>query len=121
MLTSTIIRPVNSLLFISDPLGGVVPEWIRGQLILSTASCISVGCYPEQDGATEVILGEAVEVSPGGDPVFEGELSTPNRAVVISTVEREEVLKRDVPQTRTRVRIWLSHPRWPEKVIIGVG
>jgi hypothetical protein len=120
MFTSKSIRPVNSLLFVSDPTGGIVPEWVRGELILSTPSCISVGCYPEQDGPTEVILGTAQEVDPGGNPAFHGDLETPNRAVVVSTVERETVLEAKVPETRTHVRIWINHLRWPDKVIVGL-
>lgn len=121
MSASRKIRPVNSLIFISDPAGGVVPEWIRDVLILSTPSCISVGCYPEQDGPTEVALGEAKEVDPGFPPAFEGDLATPNRAVVVSTVERKSVLESRVPEMRTHIRIWISHPRWPEKIIVGLG
>ena len=114
------IRPANSLLFISDPEGGSPPVPIRGPMILATPSCISVACYPEQDGPTEIILGAAREVDPGSKPAFNGDLETPNRAVVVSTVERETVLESDVADTRTHVRIWLNHPRWPDKVVIGV-
>jgi hypothetical protein len=120
MFSSKIIRPVNSLLFVSDPAGGVVPEWIQGTLVLATPSCISVSCHPEQDGPTEVILGKARDVDPGDHPVFDGELETPGRIVVISTVERKTVLETRVPDTHTRVRIWLNHPRWPDKVIVGL-
>jgi hypothetical protein len=120
MSTSTKIRPVNSLVFISDAASGVVPEWIRGSLILSTPSCISVGCYPEQDGPTEIVLGESQEVNPGNDPAFDGDLETPHRTVTVSTVEGNTILESDVPQTRTHVRIWVSHPRWPDKIIIGL-
>src|SRR5262249_10605559 len=73
MSSSTTIRPVNSLIFVSDPAGGAVPDWIRGALILSTPSCISVGCYPEQDGPTQVVLGKRQDVDPGDPPAFEGE------------------------------------------------
>jgi hypothetical protein len=121
MYSSKNIRPVNSLLFVSDPAGGVVPEWIQGPLILSTSSCISVGCYPEQDGPTEVILGRAGEVDPGDHPAFDGNLETPGRSVVISTVEGETVLEARVPDTHTRTRIWLNDSRWPDKVIVGWG
>ena len=120
MYSSKTIRPVNSLLFVSDPSGGVVPEWIRGAMVLSTPSCISVGCHPEQDGPTEVILGPADEVDPGDQPVIDGDLETPGRVVVISTVERKSVLEARVPDTQTRVRIWLNHPRWPDKVVVGL-
>ena len=116
---STSVRPVNSLIFVSDPAGGAVPEWIRGALILSTLSCISVGCYPEQDGPTQVVLGKMQEVDPGDHPAFEGDLETPNRTVVVSTVERTTILQAKVTNARTHVRIWVSHPRWPDKVTIG--
>src|SRR5262245_30868562 len=115
MSTSRKIRPVNSLLFISDPAGGVVPEWVRDVLILSTPSCISVGCYPEQDGPTEVILGTAQEVDAGAEPAFDGDLETPHGEVIVSTVERDTILQSKVTATRTRVPIWINHPRWPDK------
>jgi len=121
MYTSTKVRPVNSLVFISDPAGGVVPEWERDTLILSTPSCISVGCYPEQDGPTEVVLGKAQEVDPGRAPAFDGDLETPHGAVTVSTVEGNAILESKVLETRTRVRIWVNHPRWPDKVVVGVG
>jgi hypothetical protein len=114
------ISPPNSLLFISDTDGGNAPYPERGPLILSTPSCISVGCYPEQDGPTQVILGKMQEVDPGDHPAFDGDLETPNRAVVVSTVERTTILQAKVHNTRTHVRIWVSHPRWPDKVTIGL-
>lgn len=121
MAASITINPVNSLLFLSDVNLGTPPTPVRGPLILSTPSCISFACYPEVDGPTEVILGDAEEVNPGGQPVFEGDLETPNRVIVVSTVTLETVLEQSVPGTRTHIRIWYSHPRWPEKVTIGVG
>lgn len=121
MHSSVKIRPVNSLLFVSDPNGGVDPEPVRGPMILSTPSCISFRCFPEQDGATEVMLGDAVDVHVGREPAFDGDLETPNRVVVVSTVELKIILQHAVAETRTRVRIWLSHPQWPEKVTIALG
>lgn len=105
MFQSARIRPLNSLIFISDRGGGVAPEWERERLILSTASCISVGCYPEPDGPTELVQGAAGEVDPGRMPDFDGELETPEKNVEVSTVEREVVLSRGVPNRRTRVRV----------------
>jgi hypothetical protein len=89
-------------------------------MILSTSSCISFRCYPEQDGPTEVMLGEINEVDPGSVPAFEGELETPTYTVIVSTVDLEAVLQTAVQNTRTKVKIWLSHPQWPEKVVIGL-
>jgi hypothetical protein len=68
--------PPNSLIFISDPDLGVIPEFIPGVPILSTASCISVAYLMWQDGETNVTLGPASEVDPGHPPAFDGNLET---------------------------------------------
>jgi hypothetical protein len=114
------IRPVNSVLFVSD-LGGGIPPVIpnRDAMVWGTASCLSFRCFPEQDGPTEIVLGAVKDLDPGDRPIFEGELDTPSRRLIISTVEHKSVLEADVPHIRSRLRIWMSHPRWPEKVVIG--
>ena len=33
------------------------PEPIRGQMIWSNPTCIIFGCFPEQDGPTEIAIG----------------------------------------------------------------
>jgi hypothetical protein len=121
MIKKLNIRPMNSLLFVSDPEFGIAPTPVWGALILSTPSCISFACYPEQDGPTEVTLGRDGDVDPGVSPVFEGDLDTPHRAVTVTTVDCKTLTKMDVPATRTHVRIWYSHPRWPERVVIGLS
>lgn len=121
MRSTARVAPPNSILFISDSSGGDVPEPIWGQLILSTPSCISVGCLMFLDGETEVTLGSADEVNPGELPPFDADLKTPNRDVTVWTVEREVVLKTAVPGSKTRVRIWVNHPTEPDRVIIGLG
>lgn len=120
MVMKLVIAPMNSLLFLSESDGGEPPEPVWGAQILSTASCISFACYPEQDGPTEISLGARNEVDPGTPPAFEGDLETPHRVVIVSTVDRKTVMKMGVPATHTHVRIWLSHPRWPEKIAIGL-
>jgi hypothetical protein len=121
MNVSTKIRPENSLLFISDRDGGTPPEPVRGPMILATPTCVSFRCYPEQDGPTVIVLGDAREIDPGNQPEFDDDLETPNRVVVISTVGLEKILQMNVAEARTRIRIWLSHRQWPEKVVVGLG
>ena len=119
-MSSTVkVRPANSILFVSDVDGGAPPTPVRGSMILSTASCISFRCFPEQDGPTEVTLGPAIDVKPNGPPSYEGDLETTKHKIVVSTVEGQTVLEADVPKSRSRVRVWLSHPQWPERVTIG--
>jgi hypothetical protein len=67
MQRSTRIAPPNSLVFISDPDGGQAPIPVRGARILSTPSCISVGCQCEIDGDTQIKIGGAAELDPGGN------------------------------------------------------
>jgi hypothetical protein len=120
MSISTKVAPPNSLLFISDPDGGVAPEPVSGAQILSTPSCISVACLMFQDGETEVTLGPAREVDPGSFAAFDRLLETPNRTVVVSTVDGDTVLEARVPRSMTRVRIWVNRPKEPDQVVIGL-
>ena len=86
MHTSTLVRPVNSLIFVSDRAGGRIPLWQKNKQVLWTDSCISVACYPEQDGPTELSLGASPEVDPGFRPEFDGILKMPNRIVTVQDV-----------------------------------
>jgi hypothetical protein len=122
MSTKISVRPINSILFLSDEIGGDPPVPIRGAMIQSTPSTISFRCYPEQDGPTEIHVGQLNEVEPAQDvPAFDGELETPSRSVVLSTADWQTLLRVEVPSFRTRVRIWLSHPQWPDRITIGLG
>jgi len=112
---------VNSLIAISDPDGGVPPEPIWGAWMLSTPSCVTVGCYPEQDGSTDVTMGSAQEIDPGYGPAYDGFLETPNKAVVVSTVDDEIIFRSYVPTTLTRLRVWVNRPVAPDRVFIGLG
>lgn len=114
------ISPLNSLLFLEDAKGGVPPEPIWGFDILSTPSCISFACFPEIDGPTDITIGPSNEVEPGPILVFDGDLESPSHVVIISGVEIPRVLSVDVPHAKTKVRIWYSHPKWPDKVTIGL-
>jgi len=116
---STRIAPPNSLLFVSDSDGGIPPVPIRGAHILATASCVSIACYPWIDGETVVTLGPSTEVDPGKPPAFDGQLETPNRMIMISTVEGKPILQEAVPETTTHVRAWVNNSSMPDEVIVG--
>src|SRR5262245_36546058 len=98
------VRPINSLIFIADPDGGEPPIPKRGARLQWTSSCISVVCCPEQDGPTEIVLGESAEVDPGFERAFAGDLDTPNLTVVVSTATYEKLLEAAVSDARTHVR-----------------
>lgn len=119
-MRSAAVSPVNSIVFISDPSAKRGPEWVDGAMVWGDSTSLLVCCFPEIDGPTEIVIGAGAEVDPGGAPAFDGLLDTFNRKVVVTMVDEETVLSADVRTLRTRVRVWLSHPKWPEKVTIGL-
>jgi hypothetical protein len=121
-MTLTTIRAAlpNSLVGISDPKKGVVPDALGQGGVAATETCILISCLPEVDGETEITLGTAGEVDPGGSPVFDGQLATPSGVVQVVTVEWKPLLKAPVSTVSTRIRIWTNHPKFPDKVMIGV-
>ena len=121
MLVQTVIRPINSLIFISDLNGATAPEWEKDRIILSSEACISVGCYPEQDGPTKVILGDDRDARRKRVPEFSGKLKIPSGIILISDVLRAPILQMEVGQPLITVNSWLSHPMWPDEVAIGVS
>jgi hypothetical protein len=120
-MTSTItIAPPNSLIAIAEARTRACPERFEpGQGIASTASCIAVGCYPEQDGETSITLGPAPKAN--NHPAFAGFLDTPNHRVAVWTIEWKKLLEAKVPTSRTKIRIWTNHPTDPTEVFIGIG
>jgi hypothetical protein len=115
------IAPPNSLLFISASDIADAPELVLGVPILSTSSCISVGCLMWQDGETDVMLGAAAEVGPQHAPAFDSQLDTPNRRVIISKVYSEIALTEPICNTRTRVRIWVNRLPGSDRIIVGLN
>lgn len=116
------ILPVNSLVFVHGGRGWISPLPVAGKPIWSTPSCIATICFPEVDGPTEIILGEAREILSVKTPVFDGMLETPQSLVCITTVDDDRpVLSFEVLGMLTRVRIWHNHPIWPDIVTVGLG
>jgi hypothetical protein len=114
------IAPANSILVVSGPKGVEIPG-PSDALIWSTPTCVIVGCYTFCDGETEVTFGSAGEVDPGALPAFDATLNTPDREVIVWTVEDETIFNADVSDVETRVRIWVNDPKEPDVVIIGLG
>lgn len=114
--------PPNSMFFFEDPRGGKSPE-IDDRLvrIWSTRSCIVAACLMFLDGETELMVSTSVEDVPSTDPAFDGILDTPSRIVEISTSELQILLRCDVTEHFTRVRLWTDHPSEPEHILAILG
>ena len=65
-------------------------------------------------------LGKGRDVNPGYSPALDDTLETPSRAVVVSIVPGDAILKAIVPTSTTRVRVWVNHPIEADDIIIGL-
>lgn len=118
------IRPQHSILFLEDVRGGEVPTFEPQDFhrqAWATPTCVSFSLLPEPDGPTEVTIGLRHEVDPGTPPKFSGEIETPSLAVRVVEVDDTVVFQVPVAAATTKVSIWFSHPRWADKVAIGLG
>jgi hypothetical protein len=122
MIKTTKIAPPNSQVVIVDPKGKniKVPQWHEPQPCIYTESCILVLCYPEVDGETEIVLGNADQVDPGNTPIFDGHLLTPSRMLAIEMVGGEPVFQMPTADVRTKLRIWSDAIKWPTKIWVGI-
>ncbi len=121
MASSAKTAPPYSLVLISDSNGGDIPAVMGNSLVVSTDSCIAIGCRVDADGDTLFILGDTREVDPGSGPIFHGNLKTPGHRVAIKSVIGQTILETSVPQQETIVRIWVNDLREPDQIIVGIG
>jgi hypothetical protein len=118
-MEEVIIAPSNSILFVSGSQKSEIPEITGGAAIWKTTSCVAFMTFPEQDGETRVILGRIEDVDPGRLADMDTTIETFQRRLIVEAVGREIVLETAVLRPKTRVTIWLSHPRWPKEVRVG--
>lgn len=115
------VRVLNSLLFIKDAETTDLPKIDGIGALWATPSCVAVGCMPDCNGATEVLMADQLDLSaPAGELVFDSALETPSKQIVVETVLAQTVLSRTVPNARTRIRIWTNGHRGTDKIIVGL-
>ena len=124
------IQPSNSIIFLTG--GGELIEHggyvevpadridPQRSLVAASRTMLIVCVMPEVDGETELTFGHSSEVDPGWQPGFVGAIATPTRELIIHDVAGDILAQQsDVPDI-TRLRIWFSHPLWPERVLVGI-
>jgi hypothetical protein len=120
MINSRSFAAPYCLALIEDVSGGERPPFTNETLVVSTGSCITMGCQCGAEGETEFRLGARLEVDPGSPPIFQGRLKTPSRKVAIRSVVDDLILEMPVAQSETTISIWVNHPTVPDQVIVGV-
>jgi len=89
-------------------------------LVADSPDCLIICVYPEVDGPTEMTIGRADQINPGYAPSFVGRVETRTGRIIIDQVDEFVVHDEAVNDASVVVTIWFSHPRWPEKVFIGI-
>ena len=120
MAVATRVAPTNSLILVEDSYGGKIPRSMNQSLIAATDSCLAVGCKPEMDGETEIILKHGSTVDTGDQLAFEGPLRTPSRTVVVRTTNSLTLLEMSVAGAETTLRICVNDPTEPDRITVGI-
>lgn len=90
--------------------------------VVASHQCINVSCLYWNEGDTTIALGSFEELPPRAEPPrFDGMLDAPEYRVVLSDANMPEILSIEVPGAKTRVRIWMNRPRYPDDVVIALG
>jgi len=114
------VAPPYSVVVIEDEIGGEVPDSIDDTLVVATHSCIAVRCRAADDGPTDLELSVTHNVISREKPVFQQQIATPTRRVVIRSVLNETLLAIDVPSTKSMVKIWANDSKEPDRIVVVV-
>ncbi len=114
------IAPPNSVVLIMDAEFGDVPQGLSSSVVLSTSSCVAVGCLSEADGLTEISLEKSGASDLRTKPSFDGFIETPRHKIAVCTVLRKAILEEFVSGQSTRVRVWVNDSHEPDKIVVAV-
>lgn len=117
------IQPSNGIIFICGDGDVEVPYDLidpNKSLVAASRTMLIVCVMSEVDGETELTFGRSSDVDPGWAPGFVGAIATPTGRLVIHDVDNQILAQQPNVPDITRLRIWFSHPLWPERVLIGL-
>ncbi len=119
-VAATAFEVPNSLLYVRDPALRVPPEIEMLATVWRTSSCIAISCLPDCDGPTRVAIGPSDEIGRDRGLIFDGELPTPSRMLIVETITDDEVLRAETLGETTRVRVWTNGHPGADNVAIGL-
>ena len=121
MKTATITLPVpNSLLILRSSPDASLPEVTKGVCFWANKSCITLSCLPDFEGEAAITIGPAPNLRRKDKPLFESEIETPSRMLLLQIVPGKTILECQVENSVTRVQIWTDGRPDTEQVTIAV-
>jgi hypothetical protein len=99
-----------------------IPDWIPGELVAATSTCIAIGTRVGADGPTEVTLAEEGEALPAelvpAFAAFEDELSIPSGHCLLTEPTGEEFAELLAPTRRIHISVFVDDQTEPEHIQI---
>lgn len=108
-----------AILILGDP-ESLVPELARGALVASNEWCVVVGCMPDVDGETEIVVGDMDAMASIDPVVFDGVVALPTRRFTICTAENNELFGYPGAIDKLEMRVRADHPMCPSRVVVGL-
>lgn len=115
------VRAPNSLILIGDPACDP-PESMSGGLVGVSPGCVAVGTLSEADGATRIYLVEDGHLPDSTTELaFSGEIETPSRRLVVSSVLDDIFFDRGVSSQSVFVQVWVNDEAEPDQIAVLVS
>jgi len=122
-MTKVMCSPPHAIVFVLDPTDSavVIPEYIEGQPVASTESCVSIVTQTPEDG--EVTL----EMIQGGSPpsgmhsAFHGGVFSSSGRVAVVQTGMEMLTELEVEPGLIPLSVWLDDLSFPAHVFINIG
>lgn len=108
-----------ALLVLGDPTSAV-PEPVAGVLVSWNKSSVVVGCLPDVEGDTELVVGRMASIATDDPIVFDGIVDLPSRRFTICTAENQEIYAFPNAADSIHLRVWANHPVMPNRLVVGL-
>lgn len=115
------IAPLYNSVYVASRDLSDVPYNFDEVTIPSTPDCVSIPTQNWGDGETVFEVGEASEIALSTAPAFDGMLNTPDMKLLFFDANVDNFATIPLPTARTRIRVWIDHPREPEHVVVAWG
>lgn len=119
MKQSITMRPSNSLIFIMDYSFGKLPEFMSGNLVAFTDSCVAIGTLSEVDGETTIVVTDSLlDVQSTERLVFDGVVATQGGELSVCSTTNEKLLTVKRSNRNIHVKVFANDASEPDKIVV---
>ena len=113
----------HGILFVVDPTNreAIVPEYVEGELVAATDSCLSIAVDPYVDGEVEVSLTTEEVVTTGLHLAATHTLAVPGGVVAIGTAEVDRALEYRLSPGSVVISDWADSFVSASRVVVAIA